>query len=327
MLQDFIPTTDVTPKSADVIVTFTGLMLLRFDQQGKYCEVGIHPSQDHRLRIAVELWEGKSDKLLLESASHKLKERWEYCAGLQHPLHLKAIKPTEAGVRLYQLKEPLARAIPVSVIDEPMRQDFRWVLNLQTFTDTKLNVYGKAFDKLFKPAIRLNNGLFHTAKLFERKDSEGSPQPLSLYLKRPKPFPQESLALDGLGVRRVENHNDELEMMTLAEEIGVSINLQQVGGKLQLQFGESGEHKKQGPLFPFSSLPKPRAGHYYKIVFNNDCRQEIKEEFLRRVSNKGSDLPEYYKVIPGIPENEHLVLHQGPVTQAEYPCIPILPGP
>ncbi len=315
-----IQPTDVMPKNSDVIVTFTGLLLLRFDQQGKYCEVGIHPSKEHRLRIAVELWEGKSNKLLLESSAHRLKERWEYCAQLQDNLLINVIKPVEAGLKRYRVKGPLARALPVTAIDEPMRPDFRWALNLQTFTDTKLDVYGKRFDKLFKPAIRLNNGLFHTAKLFERKDSEGKPQPLSLYLKRSKPFPKEVSAFNDLDIRRVEGHDEELEVMTLAEEIGVSLCLQKDGGKVRLQWGA------QGPLFPFAFLPKPRPGQYYKIVVNNDCKQETKEAFLSKVGKEGSDLPQYYEIISWIHKDERLILHQAPVTQAEYPCIPIIPG-
>src|SRR5262249_5390921 len=166
-----------TINSSDVVVTLTGLLMLRFDPHRKFCQVGIHPSPSHRLRIAVELWK-RIDKI--KQNGDELIERWEHSGKLTDHLYINAIKPEEPGLSQFYSGEFLFRGSqdsnpPVSDFPPQVKYDLRWAVNLQDFHLKKqLRVTSK---EVFKHSIFVNNGLFHTAQLF----LIGNPEvPLSL---------------------------------------------------------------------------------------------------------------------------------------------------
>jgi hypothetical protein len=320
-----------TIHSADVVVTFTGLLLLRFGPQRKFCQIGAHPSPSHRLRIAVELWKRANKK---KQNSDELIERWEHSGKLTDHLYINIIKPEAPGLSSFYYHESLFRGdleskSRLSDLPPEVKSDIRWAVNFQDFhLKDQLSVIAK---EVFEHSIFVNHGLLHTAQLYLKGDPDF---PLSLrrnsefLLDTDQPPFEADLKRIGLVLNDKFRSKNVLSARSVAEIIGIAIRLKAAGGKLRFQWGA------QSRLFPFSYLEKPKPGYFYKIVFNNDCRQEKDCTPLTQVS---SDLPFYYvqrfqdgqelkelNILPRVPKDKQLDFTRdlqgiGP----DFPCMPI----
>lgn len=276
------------PKSPDVEVTFTGLLLMRFDSDGKGFRAGVVQTEFHRLRISIEL----------RNANKKLIEKWEHSGPLANDLWIDVQNPVEPGLSAYKHGAALNRVKTPSA----QKKDFRWIMDLQLFHENKLAVNDEAVNR----GIYLNNGTFFADTLFKTKS------PLSLSRKKDFHLPG---GASEAGIVVDPTEPKAVIIQTLAEIVGANIYLKQDGGKVQLRWGN------QSNLFP--DLPKPKAGEQYKIIVNNDCCfGEEPQGFNGRVS----DLPMYYKVITNVPEEEIPDLLTPDVISTEVPCAPVLEG-
>jgi hypothetical protein len=287
----------------DVVVTVTGLLLLRFDSKGGFCEIGIHPDPLHQLRLGVEYWQRKSK-------GDELIEHWERSGKLTDDLQIKAVNPQTPGLSQYQSGAKLNREKLVEEMTEKEKRDFRWAVNLRQFHEPGTDLTVKA--ETFKPKIRLNNGLFYSYELFAPNS------PMELFKENPFSA-NENFEAFGLSINPALADN-RLLVNTFAEVLGVNIYLQEASGKVRLLWGN------KGALSPFATLPKPKPGFYYKITFNNDCRPGDTFEKCRKGDGVAkSDLPKYYEVMPNVPAEERLDLDDPSQTTTEFPCVPIIP--
>jgi len=222
------------PNSPDVEVTFTGLLLMRFDKNG--FRAGIVQTELHQLRIAIELL----------NANRKLLDKWEHNGPLTDDLQIEVQKPVTPGLSIYQHGAVLNRERTPSA----QKKDFRWVMDLQLFHEKKLKVNTKAVNR----GIYLGNGIFYASKLFKAKSPLG--------LSRNKAF-QLSKKASEAGIVIDPTEPKAVILRTMSEIVGANIYLKPDGGKVRLRWG------RQGNLFP--DLPKPKEGQRYKIVVNNDC--------------------------------------------------------
>ena len=321
-----------TIQLADVVVTFTGLLMLRFDPGGGYVEAGIHPSPFHRLRIAVELWKRNN----ITQQEDTLIERWERSGRLGDNVYIEVVNPAESGLtQFYYNNGPLHRPAnppnPTSELRPEQKCDIRWAIDLGYFHRSSELIVTS--EEVFRHSIIVDNGLFHCAQLFKLPGPPAlAERPLLLTRELDicegvcPPPSQASLDFLGLECFRLNSLENQLYALTVAEVIGLANRLKPIGGKVNLQWGN------QSPLFPFNCLEKPQRGYYYKIVFNNDCRQEGSCE--PRNSRK-SDLPDYYvqqlpdlsktlEIMPNVPEDQRLNLEESVAGTVEYPCMPVI---
>jgi hypothetical protein len=298
----------------DVVVTFTGLLLLRFHPR-RGCEVGIVRDATHELRLSIDLLKRKGRTANPEQ--DEVVEQWEHNGEWPGSLQLRVVKPVEPGLFQYRQSKtaPLVRTLPVSDLPSKVRKDFRWAINFAHFhPKEQLEAHAP---ELFESAIRLNNGLFHTTKLFVKEDAET----IALLLKREvgaEPFPPQAIYKQ-LGYKQDESQPDRVSAKTVTEVIGASIWLQPEG-KVQFQW------EVQNTAI---SLMKPQPGHYHRVVFNNTCRKGMEDECIHKnqIGEKTSDLPIYYGVLPTVEPLFRLDLFQDASVGEDYPCVPVIYGP
>lgn len=275
------------PVVPDVVVTFTGLLLMRFDDEGNGFQAGVVPADFHQLRIAIEL----------RDATKKLVEKWEHRGPLTDDFWIDVQNPAVSGLNVYKHGATLKRL----QTPKAQKKDFRWVLNLQQFHENKLEVKAESLNR----EIRLNNGIFFAHKLF----SSGAKPKLAL--SKRKEFHLSGSASEA-GIIVDPTESKALLIQTLAQFVGVNIYLQD-GGKIQLRLGN------QSNLFP--DLLKPKTGEQYKITVNNDCCFGKDAETPEEIE---SDLPMYYKVISNVPKEDIPDLTMPNMGTTEIPCMPVL---
>ncbi len=269
----------------DVIVTFTGLLLMRFDDDSNGFYAGVVPADFHQLRIAIEL----------RDSAKKLVEKWEHRGPLTDDFWIDVQNPAVPGLSAYESGETLQRLKTPKV----QKKDFRWVLDLQQFHENKLEIKSESFNR----RLHLNNGIFFAHKLFNPNSK--------LALSKKKKFHLSASASEA-GIIIDPTEPKALKLETLAEVVGVNLYLMQDGGNVRLRLGN------QSNLFP--DLPKPKPGEQYKIIVNNDCCFGINAMPPEEVS----DLPWYYKAISNVPKEDIPDLQPAPIGTTEVPCMPVL---
>ncbi len=233
---------------ADVEVTFTGLMLMRFEKSGQLFEAGVHDrTGDHHLRLSVELRERATEKVL---------ERWDSQEPLTEDVCLDVQNPQQQGLSVYATDEPLNRENP----SPSQQKDFRWTMDFPRFHERELEVDESGVT----PTIRLNHGVFYTHKLFRPNTP--------LHLLRDKPFSPQAIPP---GISAATRPNA-LLMHDIAAVIGANVYLNDAESKLSV---------KQGNRELLPDLTKPKSGQYYQVVFNNNCSEDVGKTYPKMTSD------------------------------------------
>jgi hypothetical protein len=314
----------------DIIITITGLLVVKFNDQSNVCQIGIHPDENHCLRMGVELRK-RPDGANDESDDDPIIHHWSYSFynPLDDTLTLNVIHPAPkwAGIRRLERNDLMHRKEILSQNAQDMpelrlqRQDYRWVLRLSQFHSQEL----KMPDSVFNSCVQINNGLFYTHKLFQNEGLALSRIPVDGMALVPVLDPSEDLI--NAGVKKAMPDNV-LLLQTVAEEIGAKIYLDPNNEDSEMRWQWTKVSKKRR-LFPFSSLKRPSVGHYYKVTLNNNCRLDDIDECANRIVDQGykSDLPLYYELLSTeanpLPKEQWLDLTAKPDGSQTVPCSPV----
>ena len=312
----FPKTQPTFPGTPDVIVTFEGLMAMKFQspaqgQPANLCKIGILNAANHYLSVRIEKWSktGNAHEVIWPKAAAILGGMVIIPLPLVSDIKLNTLNPmtSQSGLSCYKPAGSLIR----NPIKDP--NDFRWIVNVSDFFSEKLQVS----PSLTAPTITFATGCIYTETLIPS-------QPTTWYMKK----------INGDIIMTAEKANDLgiLEtspklasarmLVSAANSIGVRISLSQSNGEFSIDFGQNKTKVWQKLVGPLPIL-KPSPDWFYKVVFRN-----LDASITALLGT--SDLPLYFvKQDVTNPNNTLQSLDIVPtiVNTPEHPCVPILLDP